>query len=121
MLQSKWFKWARAAVLAASPIVVAKLTEACPVLFTKAGALALAGGLVAGFLALRKSSRGTAMAGVHVWTWSAAGSLWMVFKEQLSAACGNDFLQQVPTILATAIVVGIGSFVHGEAESEARS
>lgn len=112
MTQTKWFRVLRAVALAVAPIVVAKLTAACPALFTRAGALALAGGLVAAYLASRKSN-GSAVASAHAGSWLVVGAVWAQFQTEITKLCGTDFLHQVPTIVVTAACVGVASLVHG--------
>jgi len=117
MTQQRWFKIARALVLAFVPVATARLTDACPALFTSAGLFAIAGGIAAGYLATRKSSGTYATAG-HFSVWSCLGVIWYQFQEQLAKLCGADFLHQVPTILATAAAVTIAAYVHGPSESK---
>jgi len=108
----KVWRWVRAAALAVAPVVVAKVTQACPALFSPEGLFALAGGLAAAYLALRQG-KGGKVAAAHTGVWSVLGSGWLLLRDQITALCGVDFLHQAPTIVATAVCVGLASYVHG--------
>ena len=116
-MKSGFVKAAKALGLAVFPIVVLRVTDACPDLMTAHGALALVGGVVGAALLHRKG----ATAGASVATAGTAGLIgvaWTQAHAEISKLCGSDFLTQLPTILAAAVSIGLGAYLSHKPEPE---
>lgn len=103
--------------LAVLPVVVMKLTDACPDLMTPSGAVALVGG-IAGAVLLQTRKKGAGAATAAAGVTGLAGMVWTSAQEQISKMCGSDFLTQLPTVLTAALVVGLGVYMSTHKKEE---
>ena len=95
------------------PPVVAYVTGFCPALFSLNGGIAVGAGVVGAVLS-RGSSLGAGksmVAGVGL-----AGALGLAYYQaiaEIGKLCGTGFIEQLPTILAAALAIGIGAYING--------
>ena len=113
-------------VLIVAPPVVAYVTAACPALFSYSGLFSLGGAVLAGVMSGRKgqtatTSAATGAATLGVGSLGAFALAYTAGKGWIDQTCGTTFLQQLPTLLMTALSMALAAYMKGrkkEAQKE---
>lgn len=118
-LKNGWPTAAKRAALIAAPPVVAYMTAACPALFSWSGLVALFGASAAAALSYRKGTTATTATATAGASFSAiALAAYAGAKDWIDGACGTTFLQQLPTLLTTALSLGLAAYMRGSKEEK---